>query len=38
LEGFTVENLKKAHQMQESSRTIGKTVIQFSYKTVLSSS
>ena len=38
LEGFTVENLKKAHQMQESAKTIGKTVIQFSYKTVLSSS
>jgi NADPH2:quinone reductase len=37
LEGFTVENLKKAHQMQESAKTIGKTVIQFSYKTVLSS-
>ncbi len=29
LQGFTVENLKKAHQMQESGRTIGKTVIQF---------
>jgi NADPH2:quinone reductase len=29
LEGFTVENLKKAHQMQESAKTIGKTVIQF---------
>ena len=29
LEGFTVDNLKKAHQMQESGRTIGKTVIQF---------
>ncbi len=29
LEGFTVENLKKAHQMQESGTTIGKTVIQF---------
>lgn len=29
LEGFTVENLKKAHQMQESGKTIGKTVIQF---------
>jgi len=29
LQGFTVDNLKKAHQMQESGRTIGKTVIQF---------
>ena len=29
LEGFSVENLKKAHQMQESGKTIGKTVIQF---------
>jgi len=29
LEGFTVENLKKAHEMQESGKTIGKTVIQF---------
>ncbi len=29
LDGFTVENLKKAHQMQESGKTIGKTVIQF---------
>ncbi len=29
LEGFTVENLKKAHQMQESGKSIGKTVIQF---------
>ena len=29
LEGFTVDNLKKAHQMQESGTTIGKTVIQF---------
>lgn len=29
LKGFTVENLKKAHQMQESGKTIGKTVIQF---------
>ena len=29
LEGFTVANLKKAHQMQESGKTIGKTVIQF---------
>ena len=29
LEGFTVDNLKKAHQMQESATTIGKTVIQF---------
>ena len=29
LEGFTVENLKKAHKMQESGKTIGKTVIKF---------
>lgn len=29
LEGFTVENLKKAHRMQESGKTIGKTVITF---------
>lgn len=29
LNGFTVENLKKAHQMQESGKTIGKTVIEF---------
>ena len=29
LEGFTVKNLKKAHTMQESGKTIGKTVIQF---------
>ena len=29
LEGFTVKNLKKAHQMQESGKTIGKTVINF---------
>lgn len=29
LEGFTVDNLKKAHEMQESGKTIGKTVIQF---------
>ena len=29
LEGFTVDNLKQAHQMQESGKTIGKTVIQF---------
>ncbi|MDN5214807.1 zinc-binding alcohol dehydrogenase family protein [Fulvivirgaceae bacterium BMA12] len=29
LEGFTAENLKKAHQMQESGKTIGKTVILF---------
>lgn len=29
LEGFTVENLKKAHAMQESGKTIGKTVILF---------
>ncbi|SOE21372.1 NADPH2:quinone reductase [Spirosomataceae bacterium TFI 002] len=29
LNGFTVENLKLAHQMQESGKTIGKTVILF---------
>ncbi len=29
LQGFTVENLKKAHQLQESGKTIGKTVIEF---------
>lgn len=29
LEGLSVENLKKAHEMQESGKTIGKTVIQF---------
>ncbi len=29
LDGFTVDNLKKAHAMQESGRTIGKTAIQF---------
>ena len=29
LKGLTVENLKKAHQMQESGKTIGKTVIEF---------
>lgn len=29
LEGFTVENFKKAHAMQESGKTIGKTVILF---------
>lgn len=29
LEGLTVDNLKKAHQMQESGKSIGKTVIQF---------
>ena len=29
LEGFTVNNLKEAHRMQESEKTIGKTVIQF---------
>lgn len=31
LNGFTVENLKTAHRMQESGRTIGKTVIAFFY-------
>lgn len=29
LEGFTVDNLKEAHRMQESGKTIGKTVIRF---------
>ncbi len=29
LEGFNVENLKKAHKMQETGKTIGKTVIEF---------
>ncbi len=29
LKGFTVANLKEAHKMQESGKTIGKTVIQF---------
>lgn len=29
LKGFTVENLKKAHAMQETGKTIGKTVIEF---------
>ena len=29
LEGFTVANLKKAHEMSESGKTIGKTVVQF---------
>tara|TARA_R110001592_G_scaffold337481_1_gene624146 strand:- start:2577 stop:3590 length:1014 start_codon:yes stop_codon:yes gene_type:complete len=29
LKGFTVENLKEAHKMQESGKTIGKTVIEF---------
>jgi NADPH2:quinone reductase len=29
LKGFTVDNLKEAHKMQESGKTIGKTVIQF---------
>ncbi len=29
LKGFTVANLKKAHQMQETAKTIGKTVIEF---------
>lgn len=29
LKGFTVENLKKAHQLQESGKSIGKTVIEF---------
>lgn len=29
LEGFTVSNLKEAHRMQESGKTIGKTVIRY---------
>lgn len=29
LKGFTVSNMKKAHEMQESGKTIGKTVISF---------
>jgi NADPH2:quinone reductase len=29
LEGFTVDNLKEAHKMQESGKSIGKTVIKF---------
>lgn len=29
LKGFTVDTLKKAHKMQESGKSIGKTVIQF---------
>ncbi|RJE75045.1 zinc-binding alcohol dehydrogenase family protein [Reichenbachiella sp. MSK19-1] len=29
LQGFSVENLKKAHEMQESGKTIGKTVIAY---------
>ncbi|WP_025762956.1 zinc-binding alcohol dehydrogenase family protein [Dyadobacter tibetensis] len=29
LQGFTVDHLKKAHRMQESGTTIGKTVIEF---------
>lgn len=29
LKGFTVENLKEAHRLQESGKTIGKTVIEF---------
>lgn len=29
LNGFTIENLKEAHRLQESGKTIGKTVIQF---------
>lgn len=29
LNGFTVENLKEAHRLQESGKTIGKTVIEF---------
>lgn len=29
LKGFSVENLKKAHELQESSKSIGKTVVEF---------
>ncbi|WP_066218282.1 zinc-binding alcohol dehydrogenase family protein [Formosa haliotis] len=29
LQGFTVENLKEAHRLQESGKSIGKTVIEF---------
>lgn len=29
LHGFTVGNLKKAHQMQETAKSIGKTVIEY---------
>ncbi len=29
LKGFTVENLKEAHRLQESGKSIGKTVIEF---------
>lgn len=29
LEGFTVEHLKQAHELQESGKTIGKTVLNF---------
>lgn len=29
LKGFTVENLKRAHLMQETGKTIGKTVVEF---------
>lgn len=29
LEGFTVENMKKAHEMSESGKTIGKIAISF---------
>ncbi len=29
LKGFSAENLKKAHRMQESGKTIGKTVIEY---------
>ena len=29
LKGFTVDNLKEAHKMQESGKTIGKTVIEY---------
>jgi len=29
LKGFTVENLKEAHRLQESGKSIGKTVIAY---------
>ena len=29
IEGFSVENLKRAHALQESGKSIGKTVIKF---------
>ena len=29
LKGFTVENLKEAHRLQEAGKSIGKTVIEY---------